>query len=273
MIMVKLNGRLGNQIFQYAFAMAASKTLSTYYIIDDTEHVDYFAIYFKKPSFADNKIIRRSFQKFIKPPHRIIRQTGNEDNEFILHQVIDNHYYNGFFQSSVYFENVSAYITDKIIIKKRHRDLFKKRFNPQFENKKILAIHFRLKDYLDWGNDELGGINMALPDSYYYNAFEQIPNPDEYTIVIVADDIKSAETRIPDIKNKVIFSESEIIDFQLLMHADMLIISNSSFAWWSAYLNPKASQIFAPKYWLGFKVNKEFPSGIMSQKFTPVNVY
>ncbi|MDB5150053.1 MAG: hypothetical protein JWQ57_4073 [Mucilaginibacter sp.] len=271
MIMIKLSGRLGNQIFQYAFAVAASKNLNTCYFIDDSDVVNYVALYFKKLSFTDNKIIRKSFLKLNIKPSKIINQTGYEKNELILQQITDNCFYSGYFQSTVYFENIERYLIDKITIKKEYQDLFKSKF--PIVHKKILAIHFRLKDYLEWGNDELGGVNLTLPDSYYYNALDQIPNIEDYTIIVVTDDSKSVQTRIPAIKNKIVFSESEILDFQLLLNADILIISNSSFAWWAAYLNPNNPKIFAPKYWLGFKVNKEFPSGIISEKFIPIDVY
>jgi hypothetical protein len=39
------------------------------------------------------------------------------------------------------------------------------------------------------------------------------------------------------------------IDFSLLMQAKYLIIPNSSFSWWAAYLNQRAVAIVAPKYW------------------------
>lgn len=272
MIMVKLNGKLGNQLFQYAFAIAVGKKFNTSYFIDEAGVVNYVALYFTTGSFTDNKIIRKSLSKLKIKPSKIIDQTGYEENELILAQMTDNCFYNGFFQSTVYFENSYDAITNKIKIKKKYQELFKKKYSL-LNDKKILAIHFRLRDYLEWGNDELGGLNLTLPDSYYYNAIARIPHLEDYTIIIVSDDSKSAQTRIPVIKNKFIFSESDILDFQLLLNADMLIISNSSFAWWAAYLNPKNPKIFAPKYWLGFKVQQEYPHGIIAEKFTPVDVY
>ena len=41
MIGVRLDGRLGNQLFQYAFAISLSKKYNTFYIIDNDYKVDY----------------------------------------------------------------------------------------------------------------------------------------------------------------------------------------------------------------------------------------
>ena len=67
-------------------------------------------------------------------------------------------------------------------------------------------------------------------------------------------------------KNAKYVHESEIVDFQLLMNADICVISNSTFAWWGAYLNRKVHKmVMAPKYFLGFHDGKEFPNGIYSK--------
>jgi hypothetical protein len=48
------------------------------------------------------------------------------------------------------------------------------------------------------------------------------------------------------------------IDFCLLMNARYVIIPNSSFSWWAAYLNTKAEIIIAPKYWARFNISNGY---------------
>ncbi len=124
-----------------------------------------------------------------------------------------------------------------------------------------------------WGSDERGGINASLPNSYYCNALSLIPDLEDYSIIVVTDDVKNMESHYPILKDKMIVSEDEIVDFQILMNAQVVITANSSFSWWAAYLNTNVRKIFAPKCWLGFKVNKEIPWGVIPPEFVPVDTF
>ena len=53
----------------------------------------------------------------------------------------------------------------------------------------------------------------------------------------------------------------------------MAIISNSTFSWWGVFLNKKDNLlVYAPKYWLGYTNKKEYPNGIMCNKWKWINV-
>jgi len=114
---------------------------------------------------------------------------------------------------------------------------------------------------------------MSLPESFYLNALKQIPDLQDYVIILVTDDAQNAAHKLPALNNKIIISDTEIMDLQLLMNADKLIVSNSSFAWWGAYLNKKNAAVFAPEYWLGFKVGRELPNAVIPGLFTKIKVY
>ena len=273
MIGVRLDGRLGNQLFQYALAISLAKKYKTFYIIDNDYKADYVKKYFKTQPLLNHPISRKLFKKLIAPGFPFVHQVGNETTEEMLPLMKDNQFYKGFFQSELYFKNIAGSIHKNLQIKTVYKKAFAKKYGHLFKDEKVLTIHYRLGDYLTWGNEQTGGINMSLPESFYLNALQEVKNLDDYKILLVTDDIENATIRLPGIKSKLIISDSEIMDFQLLMHADKLIISNSSFSWWAAYLNKKHAEVFAPENWLGFKLNAEIPSNVMPEGFKSVRVF
>jgi len=60
------------------------------------------------------------------------------------------------------------------------------------------------------------------------------------------------------------------VDFSLLLNASYLIIPNSSFSWWAAYLNTKRKAVVAPKYWAAYNVSDGYwsTSDIITDDFT-----
>jgi hypothetical protein len=272
MIITKFQGRLGNQIFQYAFALNISKKFNTFFLIENRSKSVFFK-YFKTKTVDINILNRVLLKLFRKKIKNNIYQLGIEEVDEMKQLFADNSYYDGFFQSEQYFNCNKTYLQKKIIIKKEFKVSFNKKYGKLFDDNKIIAIHCRLGDYIDWGSDELGGKNLTLPQSYYQNALSHIDQLEKYKIIIVTDDLINIENRFSFLDNKIIVSENEIIDFQILQNAHLLIISNSSFSWWAAYLNNKNALVYAPKYWLGFKVEKEFPVGILPNSFIKIPVH
>jgi hypothetical protein len=272
MIITKFQGRLGNQIFQYAFALNVSKKFSTYFLIDNRSKSVFFK-YFKTKTLDVNFLNRVLLKLFRKKIKNNIYQVGTEEVDEMKQLFANDSYYDGFFQSEQYFNCDKTYLQKRIVVKKKFKVPFNKKYDKLFRDNEIIAIHCRLGDYIDWGSDELGGKNLTLPQSYYQNALSQIDQLEKYKIIIVTDDLINIKNRFSFLDNKIIVSENEIIDFQILQNAHLLIISNSSFSWWAAYLNTKNAVVYAPEFWLGFKVKKEFPIGILPDSFIKIPVY
>jgi hypothetical protein len=271
MIVVRLVGRLGNQLFQHAFAMSEQKRLGVCAIIDDRLMGDRVSQYFRFKGITRSRLLKRIVFRFNKFP--TVYQDGGEDITcFFDEKIRDSTDYYAYFQSETYFARVKDEIRDRIRIRQPFQDAFREKYGPLYRNSKVLAIHCRFGDYIDYHREELGGTNFVLPDSYYEHALDRIPDLDDYLVIVVTDDIQACNERMPRLKNKLVISDSEIMDFQLLMNADKLIIANSTFSWWAAYLNPKDPEVFAPEYWLGFKVSREFPNGIVPARYIKINV-
>jgi len=136
----------------------------------------------------------------------------------------DNVRLNGLLSSYKYFEHCNDLV--------RHY-LTPKNVNRKYENH--IVIHFR--DYT--GHSEVYN-DLAF---YYVHAIDLMPL---LPIVVVTDNIEKAREVLMDADCEYI-SQSPIEDFAILCGAKYLIMANSTFSWWGAYLS-KAKTI-APKEW------------------------
>src|SRR5450432_2302646 len=262
MIGVKIQGRLGNQMFQYSFSFATAKKLSSFFFMFLDSDSDlyvlprYFELRFKEKYLQRlGGIYFKLTSKFLT--YNKVLQTGGDKLKTM--ELRNNTIYYGFFQSEYFFKSHSNRIKTFFTIKKEFRLKFAKKFGSIFSDKKTIVVHFRGGDYYNWSSDVFGGQNVTLPVQYYKNCFSMIENLDAYKIIFVSDDIGFFKQNFQNLENATFVCDEEIMDFQLLLNADKLVISNSSFSWWGAYLNYYNAEVFAPKYWLGFKNKVEYP--------------
>jgi hypothetical protein len=155
----------------------------------------------------------------------------------------------GFFQSEKYFDHDKVRQWFKVILEV-----------PPFADNYCL-IHFRGKDYNDFPQSII-----QLPESYYNEGktrMHQI-NP-EMKFLIITDDKIEAERRFP---NDEISNKTSIEDFALLNKAKYLIISNSTFSWWAAWLNLQ-NVVIAPTGWYNYNRDKNifYPTDIKVDRF------
>jgi hypothetical protein len=199
---------------------------------------------------------------------RSLQSVPIENNEAGALSVLeDGRIYRGYFQSELFFKNILHDLASHIRIKKPLTERFNEQYGSLFQNNRVIAVHIRRGDYLelnDWWRENLGSNDLALPADYYLNSLEEVSNREMYKVIFVSDDITFAQETFSHIPGALFAGADMMTDFQILMNADVCIISNSSFAWWAAFLNPKENkQVFCPKYWLGFRIKKEYPENII----------
>lgn len=267
MIAVNIQGGLGNQMFEYAFATALASRMRTPFLLDNTQSF-ILPKYFKTCRFFVwiNKIplLRRWYRGRIAH----LRENAYEDwtgcwsSPRIPSNA--NAYYDGFFQSTSFFASCEAKIRKAYAIRKKYVALFEEKYGQMYRDNTIVALHVRRTDYLTHGKGKgLGADDVSLPIKYYREALREISEIERYKIVVVGDDMEWMERNFSDLPEVVIAHNDMIVDFQLLLNADTVICSNGTFAWWAAYLNPKPSKrVIVPKYFLGYHIGKEFPKGI-----------
>lgn len=284
MINVVLNGRLGNQLFQFAFAYHISKQKKTNYCLNQKVErcslIEFFDIstgpfhlidtyLFSIKGFKNifNHHFRRSFYKFIDGFFKTNSQFIPFDEPYLnAIKTINNHRsFEGYFQSELYFEPHKREIKNLLKIKKKYLNDFKDNFSKIYKpGYKTVVVHIRRTDYQHLEILDLGNADLRLPATYYHQLINKLEkSANNYQFIFIGDDISFIENEFGYVQNKYISTENEIIDFQLLMNADICITSNSTFSWWGAYLNAKPDKIiYCPKYFLGFHIKQTIPPDI-----------
>lgn len=232
MISVNLIGRLGNNLFQMAAALALADRLKTNSVRTNT--YDYLN------AFELNNIPYKSGNA---------KQTFSEkkfsfNEEFLT--LNDNTHLSGYFQSFKYFENVSDKIKTNFKFKQFVCDnVMSNGYTDIINlNNNISAIHVRRTDYLT-----IQHAHPVCPLSYYETCLNKINNLEQ--VYVFSDDPTWCRQTFTDSKYKIIDLDLHCTLF-MMTKVKNLIIANSSFSWWGAWLNDHPEKtIFAPKQWFG----------------------
>jgi hypothetical protein len=272
MIGIQLQGQLGNQLFQIAFIRLASKILNeSYTIIDDKAYGCIVERYFKI-RFWESKFFRRLLKRYFFLVKRETFEFNNwQKTERVISLLKPGKLYKGFFQSENFFRETTN--RNSFIIKEEYRRVFINKYGELFMKYKIIVIHVRLKDYFEIGDEKLGGKGLQLPFNYYRKAIEEIEIDDKTRVIVISDDPEYIRKNFQlDVPFSIVTNHF-IIDLLLLINANVLILSNSSFSWWGAYLNKSDNlKVIVPEYWMGFKVQKNYPVEIIPDTWIKVPV-
>jgi hypothetical protein len=175
--------------------------------------------------------------------------------------------YRGFFQDGALYADKEQ-VRSLFKIREPYRRRFEEKYLPIFQGSKTMTVSIRLGDYRSEKIKELDNAPALLPVEWYKR---QLLNFDlrDYKVFFISDEPETCEKEFgPGTENMQFVKEHLITQFLLLMHSDVCIITNSTFAWWGAYLNSKAGvRVIAPKYWMGYNAKQEFPKGVMNVDF------
>lgn len=110
---------------------------------------------------------------------------------------------------------------------------------PFIGQEDICVMNFR-------GGEYVGVDDFFLPATYWYTAMDNMRkiNP-RMRFGVVTDDIQTAQKFFPNLPIK----HDMEYDWKCINNAHYLILSNSSFGWFPAWLNTNAKAIIAPKFW------------------------
>jgi len=272
MIVVKILGGLGNQLFQYAFGKAIENKTGNkvYYDVKDLKtnyklrkfSIAYFNVKIDTGNECDMEALKSSFNKIV---FKIYQLSGGRmipkrklkyysQTRFLFDETVfslsDNVYLNGYWQSERYFNDIKELIkseftlldtlnADKLIISK------------QIDNSNSVSIHIRRGDYINVPANKKLYHSCSL--QYYEDAINYISarlaNP---LFFIFSDDISWAKDNLNGNYNLVFMNpgNEDYEDLTLMSRCKHNIIANSTFSWWAAWLNSADDKmVIAPKQW------------------------
>lgn len=272
MIFFELQGRLGNQISQIVFLSLMKKEFGEIsYLIDrnaDSYNLDLFEVDFRKelnPLSTISTFLIKMRNKII--PYKKLNMESCLDEYMTSIEYINSNL-SGYFQTGKYYLKHKVWVSLLLKINQKYKAEFDTKYGQVFRDNKILTIHVRRGDYSTTIFSEINS-NGLLPFSWFESVFRSIPRAKYDKIYIVSDCVDDLLIDSFFLNIGASFEVNTVeVDFQLIMNSDIAIISNSSFAWWASFLNPKVDKkIYAPYNWVGYNAGLEYPKGIMIEDF------
>lgn len=275
MIISRLNGGMGNQMFQYALgrALAIKNTttlgLDLEYLLDRTPRkgftfrnydLDLFSVQaeivqqanipFPYRSFGSGKIasaLNKLRDKLLPAPGK---EKGFSFDESVS-ALSGEAYLYGYWQSYKYFESIAEIIkkdfTPRLSLPENVQELKK-----EIGSRNSVCIHVRRGDYV--GNS----VHEVVGKVYYDQALEVLQEKATVEhLYVFSDDIAWCREALPfsyptTYVGEEFAGERAIGHFALMQACTHFIIPNSSFSWWAAWLSEGPEKVvIAPRQWFG----------------------
>ena len=270
MVTVLLSGGLGNQMFQYAAAKSLAIRLNTTLSVDlytFLKNTQATVRPYELGIFNIEDVVETSSLKakavtkarpFIQKHRSFFQRLGVfTDTYAILYQptfeaLTGDVIMSGYFQNESYFNNIPELLRKDFSFKYPLTGKNKDIAGQVSENQSI-AVHIRRGDYLNKNSQS----NFAILEKDYYEKAinyisAHVKNPKFYVFSEdfdwIKDNLNFKEFPVTFIDwNK---GKDSYIDMQLMSLCKHNIIANSSFSWWSAWLNNnEEKRVIAPERW------------------------
>jgi len=263
MIIVQLQGGLGNQMFQYAAGRRLAKLRDTKLMLDtswyDRAKQDDGVgkrVYELGPMAISEHLWRPTVaaKAQLKLHHGPI--FNDEDNSYVYHTAFDQlpNYTRlfGYFQNEKYFRDIRDVIMREFTLKQSATGRNAKLLAAIEADDSSVSLHVRRGDYVT--SAAHSAHHGAKGPDYYAAATKRlatkVKNPTYY---VFSDDIAWCRQHIK-LDDKTVFVDGNDYggeDMRLMRACRHNIIANSSFSWWGAWLNPNPDKIvIAPRQWL-----------------------
>ena len=274
MIIIRMSGGLGNQMFALALYVKLISLKRNVYIDDFSEYVNQEKTGVRRPLLLQEAFGVKYAQKTRMEAHagltrvklQPVFETDGRFNPAFLQSKAG--YFCGYYQSEKYFEGVEDEVCRIFTFRE---EIYQEDGKTAAFAEKIRAcgqpvsLHLRFGDYLD-KPETYGGI---CTDEYYEAAIRRIlrkTDGKETCFYVFSNDREKAEDWIRERKARSVFGQADVClvdansedtgyrDMALMTLCRHHILANSSFSWWAAYLAGRRygneSIRIAPSCWM-----------------------
>ena len=271
------NGRLGNQMFQYASlrGIAAARYYDWKIPPEDYEHKDNYGLFetFEMSNVKEENIGFVNGQSVQENDHCFISEFFTECPDDIS--------LDGFFQTEKYFNHISDQIRQDYTFKKGYLEPCKQYIDSL--DKPPIFLHVRQADNI--GREQFHPI---LPISYFEECLQEFP--EDTPCFVFTDDLAWCKSQDYFKQDRFLFNENvqrysyvsmdglgkmqntllPQVDLCLMSLCSGAIIANSSFSWWGAWLQNDRGKVIAPdpKKWFGTSMTHLDTSDIVPERWS-----
>ena len=252
-------GRLGNQMFQYAFIRGMSKRHGYDFMIPDAN-----------ANRFDNYGLFECFElegcKTGEGSYPTLECRDTAFNQKFLDDCSDNTNYSGVFQTEKYFANATEELRKDFTFHKEILDPCQEFINNVGD---AIFLHVRRGNSNlvgnrgeKWSYQMLQDYHPLMKKEYYLEALSHFDESKK--VIVLSDTIDWCKKQDWLQDDRFLFSDSSYevfddgasvpyIDLCLMSLCSGGIIANSSMSWWGAWLQNDTGKIIAPNPWYGAK--------------------
>jgi hypothetical protein len=234
----QLLGQTGNMLFQIATTLAHAW---------DHEAEAFFPDLGSKPEIYQHLFSRC---KILPPSHKVSIHVGEQfPLPFQPYMQLG-----GYFQEERYFAHYRERLIALFAPCKKDLKYIERKYAPLLAHPQSVGVQIRyyrrevVEGYPQYGKQYLEKAMALFPESSLF--------------IVSSDNLEYARNQIPSWAKNVLFLENEpyYIDFFILSFCKDNIITNSSFGWWSAWLNQNPEKkVICPAYWTGYANEHIYP--------------
>ncbi|WP_081211253.1 alpha-1,2-fucosyltransferase [Salegentibacter sediminis] len=291
-ILIKLNGGLGNQMFQYALGRLIAlkheaEILLDKELFDLTEikpgHTprEYELEIFGLDHASASKEDINYFEQ-LTVIHKIRRELNlnypkmcfEKDFRFDakIERAVPPLYLRGFFQTYKYYSGYEEIVREFFKFPNNKLDPENRKTLAEIKGTKSVAVHIRRGDYVK--DNITNKVHGVCGLEYYQKAIEKMKEMDnEMVFYFFSDDMDWVKTKFGSLEGEKKFitkndGDNSWKDMMLMSSCDHNIIANSSFSWWAAWLNTnKSKMVIAPKRWFKDPDKEQFTSDLIPKEW------